>query len=68
MFGFEELGAQSLASEWFHDNPASGRVLEKAGFTPAGETMSNCLSRGHKVPAHVVALDRGSYMTRKMTP
>lgn len=67
-FGFEQKGADRLLGKWFHDNPASGRVLEKAGFTPAGEEMSNCLARGRKVPAHVVALDRNDYMTRKKTP
>ena len=64
-FGFDELGAERLAAEWFHDNPASGRVLEKLGFTPAGETMSNSLARGHLVPSHIVALDRHAYKTRK---
>jgi RimJ/RimL family protein N-acetyltransferase len=64
-FGFEELGAERLAAEWFHDNAASGRVLEKLGFIPRGETMSNCAARGHRVAAHVVALDRDAYKTRK---
>jgi RimJ/RimL family protein N-acetyltransferase len=64
-FGFDELGAERLFAEWFHDNMASGRVLEKLGFQPSGETMSACLSRGHTVPAHVVALDRHAYKTRK---
>ena len=67
-FGFEELGVARLLAEWFHDNPASGRVLEKVGFKPAGEKTSNCLARGGKVPAHAVALDRADYMTRKKTP
>jgi ribosomal-protein-alanine N-acetyltransferase len=67
-FGFDELGAERLVAEWFHDNPASGRVLEKLGFQPAGETMSNCLARGHLVPSHIVALDRHAYKTRKNTP
>jgi [ribosomal protein S5]-alanine N-acetyltransferase len=64
-FGFDELGAERLFAEWFHDNPASGRVLEKLGFQPSGETMSNCLARGHCVAANVVALDRGAHKTRK---
>ena len=67
-FGFDERGAQRLAAEWFHDNPASGRVLEKLGFERAGEALSNCLARGHKVPTHVVVLDRATYLTRKMAP
>jgi ribosomal-protein-alanine N-acetyltransferase len=67
-FGFDTLGAERLGAEWFHDNPASGRVLEKLGFRPEGETMSNCLARDHQVPAHVVVLDRAAYKTRKNGP
>ena len=67
-FGFEDLGAERLFAEWFHDNPASGRVLEKLGFQPSGETLSNCLARGHRVPSHVVTLDREGYKTRKNMP
>ena len=67
-FGFDEIGAERLFAEWFHDNPASGRVLEKLGFQPSGETMSNCLARGHRVPSHVVTLDRDAYKTRKNMP
>jgi len=67
-FGFEELGAERLAAEWFHDNPASGRVLEKLGFQRTGETMSHCLARGFLVPSHIVALDRHAYKTRKNNP
>jgi ribosomal-protein-alanine N-acetyltransferase len=67
-FGFDTLGAERLAAEWFHDNPASGRVLEKLGFRHIGETMSTCLARGYPVPSHVVALDRDAYKTRKNAP
>jgi len=62
---FETLGAGRLAAKWFHDNPASGRVLEKLGFLPDGEDVTDCLARGARVPSHVVALDRAAYMTRK---
>ena len=36
VFGFEKLGAEALNSGHFTDNPASGRVLEKAGFCCIG--------------------------------
>jgi ribosomal-protein-alanine N-acetyltransferase len=65
-YAFEVKGAEKLAAKWFHDNPASGRVLEKLGCRYEGEEMSNCLARGHKVPAHVVALDRATYRTRNI--
>ena len=32
----EALGLQRLEASYFIDNPASGRVLEKLGFTPTG--------------------------------
>jgi RimJ/RimL family protein N-acetyltransferase len=65
-YGFEELGADALTASWFHDNPNSGRVLEKLGFQPTGEGEIACLSRGVTVNCHVVALDRATYMTRNM--
>ena len=45
-FAFEELKAERLNAGWFHDNPASGRVLAKLGFRPAGEGEIACVSRG----------------------
>ena len=51
---------------WYHDNPASGRVLEKLGFKPVGEKEQPCLARGCTLPCHRVELDRAAYMTRKM--
>jgi RimJ/RimL family protein N-acetyltransferase len=65
-YAFEELKADRLNAGWFHDNPKSGRVLEKLGFKPTGEGERNCLSRGCKVGLHLVALDRATYMTRNM--
>jgi len=45
----------------FHDNPASGRVLRKAGFRPTG-AVEQCFSRarGEAVSAivHAIALDQ----------
>ena len=64
-FAFEDLKAETLNAGWFHDNPASGRVLAKLGFQPAGEAERSCLSRGGPVACHLVALDRATYMTRK---
>ncbi len=36
VYGFEKLGTEALQSGHFVDNPASGRVLEKAGFAANG--------------------------------
>ncbi len=64
-FGFEKKGADWLAAKWFHDNPASGRVLEKLGFFVCGEDVSNSVARGRQVRCFVTVLDRATYMTRK---
>ena len=66
-FAFEELNTQVLNAGWFHDNPASGRVLAKLGFRPVGEGKLSCVSRGCTVDCHRVALDRATYLTRKMS-
>lgn len=51
--GFEDLGLEKLFAAWFAGNPASGRVLTKAGMLPEGrqpghirkgdEMRDNCL-------------------------
>ena len=64
-YAFEELKAATLKAGWFHDNPASGKVLAKLGFKPSGEGERTCVSRGCKVNCHEVELDRETYMTRK---
>lgn len=46
----EELGCERLIAGYFADNPASSRVLEKAGFTPTGEvTRVYSLARNAQV-------------------
>lgn len=35
-FGFEEVGLHSVIARYFDINPASGRVMEKAGMTYVG--------------------------------
>ena len=64
-FAFRELKAESLWAGWFHDNPASGRVLEKLGGRPDGAEPRNSLARGHKVYCHMVALTREQFGRKK---
>jgi len=64
-FAFEELGAEQLTAAWYHDNPASGRVLEKLGCVPDGSEERASLSRGTKVFCHKVVLTRAAYERRK---
>jgi RimJ/RimL family protein N-acetyltransferase len=48
-------GRRYVASGHFLDNPASGRVLIKAGFLPTGETRWRfCLARGEAAPTRML--------------
>jgi [ribosomal protein S5]-alanine N-acetyltransferase len=67
-WAFDEFKTEVLNAGWFHDNPASGRVLSKLGFRATGEEERSCVSRGGPVACHLVELDRATYMTRKMAP
>lgn len=57
-FAFDRLSARRLIAGWFHDNPASGRVLAKLGFCSSGVEQLDCLARGHAVYCHMVQLER----------
>ncbi|MFM2300497.1 MAG: hypothetical protein RLZZ84_233 [Pseudomonadota bacterium] len=54
------LGHREIRASQFIDNPASGRVLRKAGFCPTGEVRQRAsIGRGQSAPAviHAIALD-----------
>lgn len=57
-FAFEDLAADYVSAGWFHDNPASGRVLEKLGFVPCGTEQRECLARNESVPCHRARMTR----------
>ncbi len=46
-FGFESFGYLKLTSAYHMDNPASGRVLAKLGFTMVGISRRPCLAEGN---------------------
>lgn len=51
-----ELGAEEITAAHFADNPASGRVLEKAGFTYTGAVReAYSLGRGERAPLREMA-------------
>ena len=56
---FNEKGFQTLWSDFFPDNPASGRVMEKCGFRDTGE-INYCsqLQVGSDRPVKVMRLNR----------
>ncbi len=60
-FAFRELKAPILRAGYFHDNPASGRILKKLGAIPAGAEHLDCLARGHPVYCYCVVLDRENF-------
>jgi RimJ/RimL family protein N-acetyltransferase len=49
--GFESLGYRKLTSGYFADNPASGRVLAKVGFTIVGTSNRPCVAEGKDKPS-----------------
>ncbi len=52
-----ELGLDRLRSDYFADNPASGRIQEKCGFRITGRGRLNSQSRGGEVEAVFTELD-----------
>ena len=48
---------KSLISSHFIDNPASGRVMEKCGFVPTGETCIDEMLAGSDRPMRVLRLE-----------
>jgi RimJ/RimL family protein N-acetyltransferase len=64
-FAFKELKAERVWAGWFHDNPASGRVLAKLGCKPDGRDQRSCLARGHDVLCNLVILSREDFFDRR---
>lgn len=57
-YGFNTKGFRTLWSDYFPDNPASGRVMEKCGFRDTGR-INRCshLQLGADRPVKVMKLD-----------
>ena len=55
---FNVKGFVPLWSDFFVDNPASGRVMEKCGFVDTGrENLCSNLYHGSDRPVHIMRLD-----------
>ncbi|HWA02441.1 MAG TPA: GNAT family N-acetyltransferase [Rhizomicrobium sp.] len=63
-FAFRNLRAPDVWAGWFHDNPASGRVLEKVGFRANGSQPRNSAARGCSVPCNLVTMSRADFGQR----
>jgi len=61
VYGFEKLGAEAINSGHFVDNPASGRVLQKAGLAANGIARQWSEARQDFVDAHRFLLTRESW-------
>jgi RimJ/RimL family protein N-acetyltransferase len=46
-FCFDDFPLRRISAEVFANNPASARVLEKAGFTFEGRFKNNVMKDGH---------------------
>jgi 8-oxo-dGTP diphosphatase len=64
-FGFRNLRADSIWAGWFHDNPASGRVLAKLGFRANGADQRDCAARGESVLCNFVTMSRADFGQRQ---
>lgn len=64
-FSFRNLRLDEVEAGWFHDNPASGRVLEKAGFRPDGTGQRDCAARGESVLCNLVIMSRAEFGQRQ---
>ena len=61
-FAFEHLGADLATAGFFADNPTSGRVLERVGFMPTGETiLMHSVGRGEEVETVRLTLPRADF-------
>ena len=60
-FARAEIGLNRLRSDYFADNPASGRIQEKCGFRVTGRGRLNSLSRGGKVEAVFTEIDLSGF-------
>jgi [ribosomal protein S5]-alanine N-acetyltransferase len=54
-YGFEQLGLVRIYAEPYATNPASGRVLEKAGFVLEGRLRCNAIKEGQIIDQFMYA-------------
>ena len=61
-YGFNDNGFSTLWADYFPDNPASGKVMEKLGFRDTGD-INYCsrLQIGNDKPVRIMQLDNNAY-------
>jgi RimJ/RimL family protein N-acetyltransferase len=64
-FAFTSSSLENLSSCFFDENPASGKVLARAGFEITGPCSHFSKARGHEVPVTTVALTKTQWLNKK---
>ena len=64
-FSFEELGLHRVEAVHETDNPASGRVMEKAGMKPEGTLRQRVYNKGHFSDVRMWAILREDWLRMK---
>jgi [ribosomal protein S5]-alanine N-acetyltransferase len=59
---FEVGKVDLLKAGYFESNPASGKVLQRAGFESVGHKRIRSLALGHDVPSHDMQLSRTRWL------
>ena len=67
-FVFEELSLSELRASVFPDNPASSRVLVKAGFAFTGADTLDSPARGGRRITHAYAISRADWLANHALP
>lgn len=67
-FAFDRLDTEKLTSGHFHDNLASGHVLEKCGCRYIGESIMHCEARGGALAHNDFAYCRNELYSRAERP
>lgn len=62
-YGFEDVGLQRIFAGYFARNPASGRVLEKAGMKREGTLRRHVLKWGERLDIVFYGLLRDEYLS-----
>ena len=60
-FGFEEMGLHRIEAQHEHGNPASGRVMEKAGMRREGTLYGRLYNKGRYVDVELYAILREQF-------
>lgn len=67
-FAFEEARLERVVAGHYLDNEGSARVLEKAGFEPAGVTLRHSRARDELVQCRDMAVTRADWLAASSLP